>query len=238
MFGLDYSWLGDPVYQRWLVDGVWVTLQLALVSSLAAVAIGLVGALGQTLRLWWLDACIELFVEIFRNTPPLLQMLFFYFTLTQIGFTVTDPVTGLQHPLLSAFVSAAISLSLFGGALCIEAFRSGLDAVPKATLEAARSLGYTRLGLFRRVQAPIAARVCLPSLTNILTNLFKTTSQASVITVPELMYAAGQVYSDTFRTLEMMLMVLLVYVTLVSLLAWALTLAERLLAYPGYGKGF
>ncbi|ANF56305.1 amino acid ABC transporter permease [Halotalea alkalilenta] len=237
MFGLDFTWLLDPTYQGWLVEGVWITLQLAAVSSLAALVIGLFGALGLTLRLWWLDALIELFVEVFRNTPPLLQMLFFYFTLTQLGFTVEDPVTGLQQPLFNAFFSASVSLSLFGGALCVEAFRSGLDAVPKATLEAARSLGYGRWALFRRVQAPIATRICLPGLTNVLTNLFKTTSQASVITVPELMYAAGQVYNDTFRTLEMMLLVLVIYVALVSLLSWALLRLERLFAYPGYGQG-
>lgn len=235
MFGLDYSWLLDPVYQRWLIQGVVQTLELATLSSAIAVVVGLAGALGLTLKIAWLDALIELFVELFRNTPPLLQMLFFYFTLTQIGFTTEDPVTGLQVPLIGAFASATVSLSLFGGALCIEAFRSGFDAVPKATLEAARSLGYSRWGLFTHVQAPIASRICLPPLTNVLTNLFKTTSQASVITVPELMYAAGQIYNDTFRTLEVMLLVLVIYVVLVSLLVWFIGWVERRLAYPGYG---
>lgn len=235
MFGLDYSWLLDPTYQQWLLQGVVQTLELAALSSVIAIVIGLAGALGLTFKIAWLDALIELFVELFRNTPPLLQMLFFYFTLTQIGFTATDAVTGLQVPLVSAFASATVSLSLFGGALCIEAFRSGFDAVPKATLEAARSLGYSRWGLFVHVQAPIASRICLPPLTNVLTNLFKTTSQASVITVPELMYAAGQIYNDTFRTLEVMLLVLLIYVVLVSLLVWFIGWVERRLAYPGYG---
>lgn len=235
MSGLDYSWLLDPVYQQWLFQGVVQTLELAALSSALAIIIGLAGTLGLTLKLPWLDAIIELFVELFRNTPPLLQMLFFYFTLTQIGFTTEDPVTGLQVPLVSAFMSATVSLSLFGGALSIEAFRSGFDAVPKATLEAARSLGYSRMGLFCHVQVPIASRICLPPLTNVLTNLFKTTSQASVITVPELMYAAGQIYNDTFRTLEVMLLVLVIYVVLVSMLVWLIGWMERRLAYPGYG---
>nr|WP_310616018.1 amino acid ABC transporter permease [Pantoea cypripedii] len=235
MFGLDFSWLLDPTYQQWLLQGVLQTLELAALSSLFAILIGLLGAFGLTFRLAWLDASIELFVELFRNTPPLLQMLFFYFTLTQIGFTSEDPVTGLQVPLISAFMSATVSLSLFGGALCIEAFRSGFDAVPKATLEAARSLGYTRWGLFRHVQMPIAALICLPPLTNVLTNLFKTTSQASVITVPELMYAAGQIYNDTFRTLEVMLLILVIYVVLVSAVVWLIGWVQRALAYPGYG---
>jgi len=235
MFGLDFSWLLDPTYQQWLIQGVLQTLELAAISSLFAILIGLLGVYGLLLRRAWLDASIELFVEVFRNTPPLLQMLFFYFTLTQIGLTTLDPVTGLQVPVVSAFMSAVFSLSLFGGALCIEAFRSGFDAVPKATLEAARALGYSRWGMFRHVQVPIAARICLPPLTNVLTNLFKTTSQASVITVPELMYAAGQIYNDTFRTLEVMLFILLVYVVLVSLVVWGIGWVQRALIYPGYG---
>lgn len=237
MFGLDYSWLGDPVYQGWLLRGTLTTIELALLSSVIAFFIGLFGALALTLRISWLDAFIELFVEIFRNTPPLLQMLFFYFTLSTVGLRVTDPATGLSVPLLSAFACALVSLSLFGGAMCIEAFRSGLESMPRAVTEAARSLGYSRWGRFRRIEAPIASRICLPGLTNIMTNLFKTTSQASVITVPELMYYAGQIYNDTFRTAEVMLLVLLIYVTLVSLLSWGMSRIERALAFPGYGKG-
>jgi polar amino acid transport system permease protein len=138
--------------------------------------------------------------------------------------------------MLGAFGAAALALSLFGGALCTEAFRSGFEAIPRATLEAAQALGYSRWGLLRNVQAPIAGRVCLPMLTNVITNLFKTTSQASVITVAELMYYAGQIYNDTFRTLEVMTLVLVIYVVLVSLLAWLMVLLERKLSYPGYGK--
>ncbi len=236
MFGLDYSWLGDPAYQQWLVTGVLNTLQLAAISSVAAVLIGMLGALGLTLRIFWLDALIELFVEVFRNTPPLLQMLFAYFTLSTLGLKVTDAETGLSVPLLSAFACAAISLSLFGGALAIEAFRSGIDTMPRSIIEAARSLGYGRWSRFWRIEAPIATRICLPALTNILSNLFKTTSQASVITVPELMYYAGQIYNDNFRTLEVMLLVLVIYVALVSVLTYAMAKLEAWMAFPGYGK--
>lgn len=237
LFGLDFSWLLDPVYQQWLFRGVVTTLQMAFVSSFIAVVIGFLGALVLSLRIWWIDAVLEPFVELFRNTPPLLQMLFFYFTLTQLGFRVEDPVTGLSVPLFSAFACGAISLSLFGGALSIEVFRAGLDAVPKSTREAARSLGYGRWQLFWNVELPIATRISLPSLGNVLTNLFKTTSQASVIAVPELMYFAGQIYNDTFRTLEVMIVVLVIYIVLVSLLAGAVSLLERRMAFPGYGKG-
>ena len=235
MLELDYGWLADPTYQAWLLEGIWTTFKLAFLSSFFALAIGIAGAFLGTFRNDWLDEFISLFIEVFRNTPPLLQMLFFYFTLSSIGLYSVDPVSGSRVPLLDAFACAAISLSLFGGALCIEAFRSGLEAVPRTTLEAARSLGYGRFATLVHVQLPIAARICLAPLTNILINQFKTTSQASIIAVPELMYAAGQIYSDTFRTLEVMLLVLMIYVGCVSVLTALLHRAERWLSYPGYG---
>jgi polar amino acid transport system permease protein len=235
--GFDFSWLGDPTYQQWLLVGVTNTIELAAISSVAAVIIGMLGALALTLRIFWVEALVELFVEFFRNTPPLLQMLFAYFTLSKLGLKVTDPATGLSMPLLSAFACAAISLSLFGGALAIEAFRSGIETMPRAIIEAARSLGYSRWSRFWRVEAPIATRICLPALTNILTNLFKTTSQASVITVPELMYYAGQIYNDNLRTLEVMLTILVIYVALVSVITFAMARLEAWMAFPGYGTG-
>lgn len=235
--GLSFDWLLDPTYQQWLLRGLGVTLELAAVSSVFAVLLGFLLALVLSMRIWWIDAFIEPFIELFRNTPPLLQMLFFYFVLGKLGFQYIDPATGLSTPMFSASACATISLSLFGGALCTEAFRGGMDAVPKATLEAAESLGYSRWALFLNIQIPIVTRITLPSLANILTNLFKTTSQASVIAVPELMYYAGQIYNDTFLTLEVMLSVLIVYVVLVSTLAWLITLLEKALTIPGYGRG-
>jgi polar amino acid transport system permease protein len=236
MLGFDFEWLLDPTYQHWLLIGIANTIKLALVSSLFAIVLGLAGSYALLLRFTPLTVLIEAGVEIFRNTPPLLQMLFFYFTLTELGLTVTDSETGVKVPLLGAFSCAAISLSLFGAALTIEAFRAGFEAIPKSTVEAARSLGYTRFSLFSTIQLPIAMRIALPSLTNIVTNLFKTTSQASIITVPDLMYYAGQIYNDTFRTSETMLLVLLVYVVLVTIVAGLMGLAERAFAYPGYGR--
>jgi polar amino acid transport system permease protein len=231
---LEFGWLANPTYRGWLIEGVVATLRLAAVSSVLAILIGMIGALLLTWRQRAVDVVIHCYVETFRNTPPLLQMLFFYFTLTSVGLTTTD-AAGHRVPLLGAFACATISLSLFGGALCIEAFRSGFDAIPRATLDAARSLGYGPLALFRTVQMPIAARICLPALANVITGLFKTTAEASVIAVPELMYYAGQIYTDNFRTLEVMLLVLAIYVVLVSLVAYGLKRVERLLAYPGYG---
>lgn len=235
MFGLDYGWLMQPTYQAWLLEGLRNTLLLAALSSALAVAIGLGGALVLNWRVPIASGAIRWGVELCRNTPPLLQMLFLYFALTQFGLTVANDA-GQQVPLLNAFACATLSLSVFGGAVCTEVFRAGLDAVPRTTVEAARSLGYSRFGLFRRVQLPIAARISMPALVNVVVNLIKTTAEASVIAVPELMYYAGQIYNDNFLTLEVMLLVLVTYVAIVSLAAFGLRRLEHALAYPGYGR--
>jgi polar amino acid transport system permease protein len=220
----------------WLLEGLRNTLALAALSSMLALAIGLAGALVINWRVPVLRYVVTWVVELCRNTPPLLQMLFLYFALTQFGMTVTDSATGQQVPLLDAFSCATVSLSLFSGAACIEVIRAGLDAVPRTTVEAARSLGYSRFGLLHRVQLPIAARTCMPALINVLVNLIKTTAEASVIAVPELMYYAGQIYNDNFLTLEVMLLVLVTYVAIVSIAAFGLRRIEHQLAYPGYGN--
>ncbi len=234
VFGLDFTWLANPLYQRWLLDGLETTLSLAAASAVLAVLIGLAGAALLVWRVPYAAEAVRWGVELFRNTPPLLQMLFLYFALTGLGLTVAGP-GGQRVPLLNAFTCAVASLSLFTGAQCVEAFRGGLEAVPRTTVEAARSLGYGRLARFARIELPIAARISLPALVNALTNLIKTTAEASVIAVPELTYYAGQIYNDNFRTLEVMILILVVYVAVVSLAALGLRRVERLLAFPGYG---
>jgi polar amino acid transport system permease protein len=235
MFGLDYTWLFQPTYQSWLLEGLTNTLLLAVLSSVCALAIGVIGASIICRQVPVASAIVRWVVELFRNTPPLLQMLFLYFALTQLGFTVRDPATGHQVPLLNSFACATFSLSLFGGASCIEVMRAGIDAVPRTTVEAARSLGYSGAGTLFRIQLPIAARISMPALINVLVNLIKTTAEASVIAVPELMYYAGQIFNDNFLTLEVMSLILVTYVAIVSIVTFGLRRVERALAYPGYG---
>jgi polar amino acid transport system permease protein len=127
-----------------------------------------------------------------------------------------------------------LSLSLFAGAYNVEIFRSGIEAVPRSTVEAAEALGYTRLQAFRYVVLPLGFRVCLPALNNNLINLVKTTSQAYAIAVPEILYAAVQIYSDRLNVREMMIVMLLTYVLVVAFLVWAMTGWEKRLRIPGY----
>src|SRR5207253_6841069 len=118
------------------------------------------------------------FIALFRNTPPLVQLYFFYFALGPL----VPKVDGA--PLLGSFGWAVVSLTLLETAFAAEIYRSGIEAVPKAMVEAAASLGYSRWQVYRLIMLPLALRATMPAMTNNLVNLVKTTL-AYAIAVPE-----------------------------------------------------
>jgi polar amino acid transport system permease protein len=177
---------------------------------------------------------MDAYIQAFRNTPPMIQLLFFYFGLGT--FIPSVDMGGYSEPIISSFGWAIISLGIFGGAFNVEIFRSGLEAVPESTLEAAESLGFTRWQTYVYITLPLAFRISLPALTNNLISLAKTTSLAYVIAVPEMTYVLNQVWSDNVNVPEMMLVLFLFYITVISVLAKVLHILERRLILPGYGQ--
>jgi polar amino acid transport system permease protein len=172
------------------------------------------------------------YIQFFRNTPPLVQLYFFYFAVGAYLRISAD--NDLSTPLVSNFTWAAICLSFWAGAFNVEIFRSGIEAVPRETLEAAESLGYSRLKAYVYVILPLAFRISLPALNNNLVNLIKTTTIAYAIAVPEMLYVANQIWSDELNVPEMMNVLLLIYVGLVGVLVLIMTRLERALRVPGY----
>ncbi|MBL4741285.1 MAG: ABC transporter permease subunit, partial [Sneathiella sp.] len=142
---------------------------------------------------------------------------------------------GGQEPILGGFTWAVISLSFFAGAYNVEIFRSGIEAVPDSTIEAAEALGFTRLHIYKDITLPLAFRVVLPALNNNLVNLVKTTTLAYAIAVPEMLYEANQIWSDNVNVTEMMIFMLLTYFVLVGILVWGMNKWERALKIPGFG---
>ena len=130
---------------------------------------------------------------------------------------------------------AAISLSFFAGAFNVEIFRSGIEAVPKSTVEAAEALGFSKLQIYKDITLPLAFRVVLPALNNNLVNLVKTTTLAYAIAVPEMLYEANQIWSDNVNVTEMMIFLLLAYFALVGVLVGSMNRWERSMKIPGYG---
>lgn len=232
-YGVNLSIFYDAIDQRRFLRGLWTTLYLSAVCIVLSLVVGVVGASLQGARSLLVRSTVRVFVEAFRNTPPLVQLLFFYFAVGTI-IPQTRDATGALSPLIDNVGWAIISFSLFAGAYNIEIFRSGVEAVPSAMREAAESLGYSRLQVFRYVVFPLAFRISLPSLSNNLVNLVKTTTLAYAIAVPELLYASAQIWSDAFNVREMMNVLLVSYLLIIAALVWGLEKIEARLRIPGY----
>ncbi|GLK79340.1 amino acid ABC transporter permease [Methylopila turkensis] len=234
--GVNLTIVYDAYDRQRFVSGLGMTIYLSTASVLISIVIGAVGAWAQGSPLRLLRGLVNGFVVVFRNTPPLVQIFFFYFGLSPLLPYVED-MDGMRAPLFSNVQWAIISLSLFAGAFNVEIFRSGIEAVPRSTIEAVESLGYGRLGVYLHVVLPLALRVCLPALNNNLVNLLKTTTLAYAIAVPETLYVSKQIWTDSQNVPTMMIVLLLVYVGLVGVLVWIMHRWERRLAIPGYGQG-
>ena len=212
--------------------GFLTSIRLMAICLVASVAIGIVGAWLQGARFRPVRWLLQVYIEFFRNTPPLIQLYFFYFALGSFLSMATP--NGIRVPLIGNFTWAAIGLSLYGGAFNIEIFRSGIEAVPRTTIEAAESLGYTRFKAYFHILLPLAFRISLPALNNNLVNLIKTTTIAYAIAVPEMLYVSAQIWSDEINVPEMMNVLLIVYVALVGLLVSIMGRWERAMRIPGY----
>jgi polar amino acid transport system permease protein len=191
-----------------------------------------IGAWVQGSQFRWLRLVTQAYIQFFRNTPPIVQLYFFYFALGSYLRVTTD--TGFSVPLVSNFTWAVIGLSLYAGAFNVEIFRAGIEAVPKETVEAAESLGYSRLKAYAHIILPLAFRISLPALNNNLVNLIKTTTVAYAIAVPEMLYVANQIWSDELNVPEMMNTLLIIYVALVGVLVYVMGRWERAMRIPGY----
>ena len=173
---------------------LWATIYISIVAQAFGILLGLAAALARMSRIWPLRALSAIYVLIFRGTPVLVQIFFFYFALSlpsvNLGIFTVPPEA----------VAGIAALSINEGAYMREIIRAGIDSIDRGQMEAAKSLGM-RYGLaMRRIVIPQAARVIVPPLGNEFNNMMKTTSLVYTIGVYELFADAEQGYSQTFHT--------------------------------------
>lgn len=226
--GINLTIFYDAFDRGRFASGFWMTVKLSVVCIAASVVIGVIGAWIQGSRFRVARTIVYWYIQAFRNTPPLVQLYFFYFGLGALA-------TGVGGPFVTNVTWAIVSLSFFAGAFNVEIFRAGVEAVPRTTLEAAESLGFSRLQAYVRVVLPLAFRISLPALNNNLVNLVKTTTLAYAIAVPEMLYVSSQIWSDELNVPVMMNVLLVCYFVLVGVLVYAMHRWERAIRVPGFG---
>ncbi|MBD9541330.1 amino acid ABC transporter permease [Ensifer sp. ENS04] len=218
------------------VTGLGNTLLLILASAFLSIMIGAIGAAILTLSGGPAAAVVRGYVAVFRNTPLLVQMYFFYFAVGSI-MPVGQNEIGLPQPLIGSFTWAVISLSLYSGAFNVETFRAGVGAVHSSFEEAALALGYSRRQAFLNVTVPLALRFSFASLANNLVDLTKATTVAYAVGVAELLYVSNQIWSDSLNTIEMMNVMLVIYLLLTGAVVFIINRVEAMMRLPGFGLG-
>ncbi len=199
---MDYPF--RPVVENWpiYVQGLAVTLQVAVLSVIFSLVFGLVLALMRQSPWRTVRGIAVAYIEAIRNVPPLVLLFFIFFALPRAGIV------------FSPFVSGVIGLSLYHATFMGEILRAGFEAVGRGQAEAARSLGLSFADSTRFVVFPQAAAVILPPLGSMVISMVKTTSIVAVISTEDLMYHAEILNTESFRPFEVFAAAAAVYLAL------------------------
>jgi His/Glu/Gln/Arg/opine family amino acid ABC transporter permease subunit len=214
---MNYAFNFDVIWANAgnLVGGLALGLALALVAVLTGAVIGLVVAFAAVDGSPAWRRLAGGYVTFVRNTPLLVIVLVAYFALPELGIRMEK---------LESFV---VSLALYAGAYLTEVFRASLIGIPVGLTDAGLSIGLTRLQVARLIRLPIMLRNALPALGSTFISLFKDTSLAAAISIPELTFQARRINVDSFRVVEAWMAASVLYVSTSLVIAAGLRRLER-----------
>ena len=194
-----------------LLEGLIVTFEITLFSMVFSILIGLITALLRMSNSFSGKLLANIYLEMIRNTPLLVQLFLFYF--------IVSPIVGIDR-----FWTGVLCLSFFEGSFATEIIRAGIQSVPRGQTEAANALGFSRFDRFRDIILPQSIPLILPPMTGLIINLIKHSAIVSVIAVAELTTEGLNIISETFMAFEIWFTVagiyLVVTVSLSLFVSW------------------
>jgi polar amino acid transport system permease protein len=205
-----------------LLTGLALSLWMAALAIAIGVAIGLALALAHVSGTKPTRTAISAYVEIFRNVPLLLLVYFVFYGIP----TELD----IRYGATTSFV---VTLAIYAGAHLVEVFRAGLAAIPVGLVEAGKAIGLTPWQRLLHVRLPTMLRICLPALGNTFVSLFKDTSVAAVIAVPELTFGAQWIQLNSFRVIEVFTVITAMYLGTGYAMLRLMRVVERRLSVSG-----
>lgn len=214
----DWAWLPP------LAHGLILTLEITVTCIAFGFALGVILALMRVYGGKWLSIPASIYIQIFRGTPLLVQLLMVYYGLPSWGIS------------LSAFVSGVLALGLNTAAYQAEYLRGAIQAVKSGQLLAARSMGMTMPQAARYIVLPQAFRIVIPSWSNELILMLKYSSIVFSVTLLDLMGVGKRIASHNFRYFEVYVVVALFYLALVFIITQVLRLLEKKVHIPGLGE--
>ncbi len=214
---MDAEWKWNFAYQI-LPKMLWATLNTIMAAGIGyaiAVVVGMLFLVGQRTPYKIINIIVREIVEFIRSTPLLIQLFFVYFVGPQFGIV------------LSAWVSAMITIGLHFGTYLSEVYRGALEGVPKSQWEACRALNFSTIYTYKRIIFPQAFPIAIPGMGNYLVGIFKDTPLLSTIGVAELFHAATSVGGEHYRYLEPYTMVGIIFLILSIPAAMGIRKLER-----------
>lgn len=208
---------GEFIHGR-LIEGLIVTFEITIFSMVLSVAIGLITALLRMSNSFSGKLLANIYLELIRNTPLLVQLFLFYF--------IIAPIIGIDR-----FWTGVLCLSFFEGSFAAEIIRAGIQSVPRGQSEASNALGFTRTDRFRYIILPQSVPLILPPMTGLIINLIKHSAIVSVIAVADLTTEGLNIISETFMAFEIWFTVAAIYlavtVSLSLFVSWLESRASR-----------
>ena len=208
---MEYQWDFGVLlrYVPLFVRGVGYTLGYTVVTVVAGLVLGLLLGLGRLSRSRLVNAPLVAFIEVFRCTPLLVQIVWFYYALPVVLKRV------LQREVdIPPWLAAGMVLSFYTAAFYAEIFRGGILSIEAGQWDAARALGLRRWTMMRQVVLPQAVRRMVPPFMNQSIIQLKNTSLVSTIAIPDLLYQGTLITSDTFRPMETYTVIAVIYFVL------------------------
>lgn len=216
----DFIVKSIPLY----VKAAEVTLELSFWGILLSLVIGFICSLIIYYKVKLLDQVVQIYIELSRNTPLLIQLFFLYYGFAKIGIK------------FEAYSCAIFGLAFLGGSYMAEAFRSGLEAVSKLQIESGLSIGLNRWQLTRYIILPQAFAVAVPAIGANAIFLLKETSVVSAIALADLMFVAKDLIGMYYKTTEALTMLVVAYLIILLPISLALTFIERKVRHAGFGN--
>lgn len=235
---MQISVIEDYLFNRAILTGIAVTLELTVLCMLIAIILGTTVAIMRVSANPVLLTVGSLYVWFFRGVPVLVQLIFWYnlaalFPTIGIGLPGSSLLIGADtNSVISGFTAALLGLGLYEAAYMAEIIRGGIESINPGQREAAKALGMPPSRIMRRIVIPQAMRVIIPPTGNELIGMLKNTSLVSVIAAAELLTVTQNIYARTFEVIPLLMVATIWYLILTSIATVLVTQAERY-----YGRG-
>jgi polar amino acid transport system permease protein len=220
---VNYSFQFDAVFAAWplLLRGTWITIQLSLTATALGLAVAVACAWIKTAGPKPLRAVVNVYIELIRNTPFLVQLFFFFFALPALGLRWT------------AHSAALVAMIVNLGAYATEIIRAGIESIPRGQIEAGLALNLKRHQVFRFIILKPALKAIYPALTSQFILLMLSSAVVSAISADDLTSVAANLQSQTFRSFEIYIVVAVIYLLLAMAFSALFRLVYRfVLHYP------